>query len=257
MRSATLLLSACCCCAALRAPPTLVGRREALLRFSAASTLFGAASPGVVLPVWAEDDIPDYNARFRGMETPLITGDYYYIFGQVPPRSITAPKIDQPKWNTFGSCIDDSCTYVPIQQRYTAYTKYELRLSRGLTQFGSLKGAIASQDWENVLAKVSRGSGDGKSPAPAVDALLKAGLLASQLLVSPNNLREKKASSLALFYVNEASYAIDLIAAAAKRKDVAAAKSAWEFGRDSWNSYLNVVNPSIVPKVGEPFPLVV
>ena len=89
-----------------------------------------------------------------------------------------------------------------------------------------------------------------------MDALLKAGLLASQLLVSPNNLREKKASSLALFYVNEASYAIDLIAAAAKRKDVAAAKSAWEFGKDSWNSYLNVVNPSIVPKVGEPFALV-
>ena len=41
----------------------------------------------------------------------------------------------------------------------------------------------------------------GKPPAPAVDALLKAGLLASQLLVSPNNLREVRELSLAYLCV--------------------------------------------------------
>ena len=35
------------------------------------------------------------------------------------------------------------------------------------------------------------------------------------------------------------------------------ATGAWEFGKDSWNSYLAVVNPQIVPKVGEPFELIV
>ena len=79
---------------------------------------------------------------------------------------------------------------------------------------------------------------------------------ASQLLVSPNNLREKKQSALAIFYVNEAAFAIDELREAAARRDVDAAMVAWDFGKDSWNSYLAVVNPSIVPKVGEPFDLI-
>ena len=58
---------------------------------------------------------------------------------------------------------------------------------------------------------------------------------------------------MATFYVNEASYALDLLAVAADRQDLTAAQAAWDFGRDSWNSYLAVVNPSIVPKVGDPF----
>ena len=159
----------------------------------------------------AHAEVADYNLRARN-EPPLITGDYYYIFGQVPPRQISGPNIEQPKWNTFGSCIADSCTYVPIAQRYAAYSKYSQRLDRGLRSFRELKGMIAKQDWSAVGAAVSRGSISGKLDAPAVDALLKAGLLASQLLVSPNNLREKKAASLATFYVNEASYALDLLA---------------------------------------------
>ena len=79
--------------------------------------------------------------------------------------------------------------------------------------------------------------------------------LASRLtrLVSPNNLREKRQCSLALFYVNEVSFALDVIAAAASRHDAGEAEAAWEFGRDSWNSYLAVINPAIVPKVGDPF----
>lgn len=76
---------------------------------------------------------------------------------------------------------------------------------------------------------------------------------AAQLLVSPNNLREKKGVALATFYVNEVDFALERIAAAAAQADAAAAGLAWDFGRDSWNSYLAVVNKAIVPKVGEPF----
>ena len=220
---------------------------------STATTLLGIAGPGA-MHAHAEE-YPDWNRRTRS-GVGLITGDYYYTFGVVPPRKILAPNVDQPKWNTFGACIDNSCTYVPIAQRYAAYSKYEQRLARGLRTFSEMKGLIAKEDWPAVSAAVSRGSSDGRSPAPAVDALLKAGLLASQLLVSPNNLREKKESSLAIFYVNEASYALDLIAAASASRDAPAAMAAWEFGKDSWNSYLAVINPSIVPKVGEPFDVI-
>ena len=56
--------------------------------------------------------------------------------------------------------------------------------------------------------------------------------------------------------VNEADHSLNLVAAAVRARDAAAALAAWQFGRDSWNSYLAVINPQIVPKVGEPFELV-
>ena len=100
-------------------------RREALLGFAAAST-------GLVLPAWAGDDFPDYNARSRGTETPLIPGDYYYVLGQVPPRSIAAPKSDRSKWKLALAKCRPTTTNVPVQQRATAYTTYEPRVSQGL-----------------------------------------------------------------------------------------------------------------------------
>ena len=51
------------------------------------------------------------------------------------------------------------------------------------------------------------------------------------MLVSPNNLREKKESALATFYVNEASFALDRLAEAADRRDARLAMLAWDFGR--------------------------
>ena len=123
-------------------------------------------------------------------------------------------------------------------------------------RFQGLHTAIARGSWAEVREAVSRSGPDGRPPPPAVDSLLKAGLLASQLLVSPNNPREKRAASLATFYVNEVSFALDALAAAAAAQDEARATEAWDFGRDSWNSYIAVVNPSIVPKVGDPFDLI-
>ena len=156
------------------------------------------AASTAVLPAHAEGGPAgaDYNKRARGMmnEKALIPGDYYYIFGQVPPRRLSdvdiVANIEQPKWNVFGSCIEDSCVYVPIAQRYSAYTKYEPRLTRGLDAFRRLPALIQAGDWSQLQrATYHGGDPDGPlAPAPAVDALLKAGLLASLLLVSPNNL---------------------------------------------------------------------
>jgi hypothetical protein len=55
------------------------------------------------------------------------------------------------------------------------------------------------------------------------------------------------------FYVNEAHYAHTVLKDAILRRDVDLAWQAWQFGRDSWNSYFQAVSRSIVPKVGEPF----
>jgi hypothetical protein len=61
---------------------------------------------------------------------------------------------------------------------------------------------------------------------------------------------------VARFYVNEADFATKEISRAIQERNVNRALNAWEFGKDSWNSYLNIVNRNIVPKVGEPIPLI-
>ena len=215
-----------------------------------ATLLAAAAVTNYQVPSLAVDDP---NLRLRDTSSNLLSNDYYYIFGKVPPRKIGGSNINQPQWNTFVACVENSCTYVPIAQRYAAYSKYEPGITRGLRAFRRLLPAIERQDWDELRVGTLNGKQDS---APAVDALLKAGLLASQLLVSPNNLREKKEASLATFYVNEVNYALKMIREATAKRDVALARAGWDFGRDSWNSYLSVVNPSIVPKVGEPFELV-
>ena len=55
---------------------------------------------------------------------------------------------------------------------------------------------------------------------------------------------------------NEAHFATGELSKAIVAKDAMRALDAWEYGKDSWNSYLNVVNPSIVPKVGDQFMLI-
>jgi len=209
-----------------------------------------AADESVALDALLKDP---FNARPRSMMNyaPLIPGDYYFTFGTVPPRSISQAATKQPEWNAFGACVDNSCTYVPIAQRYAGYTKYEPRLSRGLRDYQSLGFSIKRQDWPMVAAAVVPIE-QGIMATPTVDALLKAGLLAPQMLVSPNNLRERRDVALATFYVNEVDFAIREIRKAASVRDAEAAMAAWQFGADSWNSYLSVINPRIVPKVGEP-----
>lgn len=91
------------------------------------------------------------------------------------------------------------------------------------------------------------------SPCPAEDALLKAILLATALLTSPNYSGPPRELLVARFYVNEVGFALREIRDALDAQDAVRARAAWEFGRDSWNSYFMVVNRAIVPKVGDKF----
>lgn len=93
-------------------------------------------------------------------------------------------------------------------------------------------------------------------PPPAVDALLKMALFASGILKTPNFSGVQRDLLVARFYVNEADFATKEISRAIQERNVNRALNAWEFGKDSWNSYLNIVNRNIVPKVGEPIPLI-
>lgn len=205
-------------------------------------------------PAAIATSFPDPNLRDRGMmnQKVLVPRDYYGVFGVVPPRVLVTVDAKQPQWNAWGSCVDNSCTYVPLKQRYDGYAKYAERIGYGMRSFVNLKKTVEQQNWEAAAAAVDTTS---LKPPPARDVLLKAALLNTQLLVSPNNLREVRELSLANFYVNEVDYALDLIGAAVARQDTAAAMFAWEFGRDSWNSWMTVVNRAIVEKVGDKFEL--
>lgn len=93
-------------------------------------------------------------------------------------------------------------------------------------------------------------------PPPAVDALLKTALFALGILKTPNFSGVQRDHLVARFYVNEADFATKEISRAIQERNVNRALNAWEFGKDSWNSYLNIVNRNIFPKVGEPIPLI-
>ena len=123
--------------------------------------------------------------------------------------------------------VPRSCTYVPLKQRYDGYAKYAERIGYGLRAFAGLRRSIERNEWEAAAAAVDEDAG----PTPARDILLKAAtapstlpthnrtmcidldlrvsesiaeqanpcllrkqaaLLNSQLLVSPNNLREAR-----------------------------------------------------------------
>ena len=148
-----------------------------------------------------------------------------------------------------GARVDTSCTYVPLK-RHDGYSKYSQRIERGFRGFRALKDTLKRGDWEAAAAQVEPAA-RGHAPSPTVDMLLKAALLASQLLVSPNNLKEIQEAALARFYVNEAAFALELISRAVAKQDREAALFAYDFGRDSWNSYIAVVNRAIPEKVGD------
>ena len=86
----------------MRVPTT-----DAITRRSLLTTLTVAFATGPA-KIAVADDIDRYHDRVRNPSQLLLQQDYYYIFGTVPPRQITAPKIDQPQWNAFGSCVDNA-----------------------------------------------------------------------------------------------------------------------------------------------------
>jgi hypothetical protein len=77
------------------------------------------------------------------------------------------------------------------------------------------------------------------------------------MLTSPNFPGPSRELLVARFYANEVRHANREILYAARSRDLNRAAQAWTFGRDSWNSYFQVVARQIVPKVGEPFQSIV
>ena len=196
----------------------------------------------------------------RGNKDALIREDYWYMMGKTPPRLMGEGmmKTDNPQWNTFGTCETsggtNSCTYVSIkQQRIPAYSKYAFLIRLGAKDFSRLGAALAVADWETAEKLLSPAS---SVPPPAIDALLKMILFASSMLTSPNYSGPNRELLVARFYVNECGFATKEVAAAVEARDLERARAAWDFGRDSWNSYLTIVNRQITPKVGDKFELI-
>lgn len=199
----------------------------------------------------------DFEERNRdGNKHALIRDDFWYFYGKRPPRVLKLDQLpsDDPTWNAWGACAKsestgNSCTYVPLQQRYEGYSKYSFSIQRGVEDFASLQKTSFQRQSSSLLSP----GGPGESPSNAVDALLKGVLLASSLLVTPNFTGPQREVLLARFYLNEAAYATQELRLAMESQDFVRAQAAWEYGRDSWNSYFVIINPKISPKVGEKF----
>ena len=71
------------------------------------------------------------------------------------------------------------------------------------------------------------------------------------MLTSPNFSGPNRELLVSRYYINECAYATKELARAIDDRDTATALGLWEFGKDSWNSYLSIVNRSISPKVGD------
>jgi hypothetical protein len=81
-------------------------------------------------------------------------------------------------------------------------------------------------------------------------------LFATSMLTSPNSSGPSIEYLVARFYVNELAFATRELSKAVANHDIERATAAWQFGKDSMNSYLTIINRAIVPKVGDKFNLI-
>jgi len=226
---------------------SLITRRRALASVVASSTL------GWLQSAAASDDMIQYELRDRNMnKEAVIREDYWNMMGKTPPRLLSAPlRGDDPQWNAFGTCASsvdggNSCTYVSLKQRIPTYSKYGFNIAYGGKDYAKLGQLLKKQSWSEAAELMDKTS-------PIVDAELKMVLFATAMLTSPNFPGPSRELLVARFYVNEAHFAHQELAQAIQQQDDVRAQSAWEFGKDSWNSYFQVVNRAIVPKVGDKF----
>ncbi|KAL7555476.1 hypothetical protein ACA910_009876 [Epithemia clementina (nom. ined.)] len=265
----------------LELPTVAQTRRQAV--GSWVSTIVGVASLAEEpLEAFSDDgpssssssSIINFEGRNRnGNKDAVIREDYWYMFGKTPPRVLTTQlRGDDPQWNAFGSCTQsdggNSCTYVSLNQRIPAYSKYGASIAYGAREFGKLgqvllqlKGKQQQQQatstdamtlWDAAASYVDLPQERQLPPGP-VDAELKLVLFATAMTTSPNFPQPGKELLVARFYANEVRYANRQILAAIQERNLPRSIEAWEFGRDSWNSYFQVVNRSISPKVGDKF----
>ncbi len=244
-----------------------ISRRQAFSLCGRA--LFGVITTLTCIPDIASADsfTGDYENRDRrSNKDAIIREDYYYMMGKAPPRLLNGPiRMDDPQWNAFGSCetteggsSSNSCTYVSLKQRIPAYSKYGFSIALGAKEYTLLGKSLQEaaryndeQSWQTAASYVVQ-QPQGPPPPP-VDALLKMVLFASAMLTSPTFNGLSRELLVARFYANEASFATKEMAAAIESRDAGRAMAAWEFGRDSWNSYFQMVNGKISNKVGDKF----
>lgn len=220
----------------------------------------------------AEDTIQTerYELRDRNAnKNALVREDYYYMMGKNPPRLLRgALQMDDPQFNAFGSCQTkangssaNSCTYVSLKQRIPTYSKYAFNIGLGAKEFKILgselkkcQGSNDPRDWATAASYVT--TLPQSPPPPPVDTLLKMALFASGMLTAPTYSGPSRELLVARFYVNEASFATQEIASAIDARDADRGLRAWDFGKDAWNSYFQVVNDKITAKVGDKFNLI-
>lgn len=240
-------------------------------RRTAMKTLFGTAAACFLpyySPVMAEDDSPyQYQTRDRNKnKEALIREDYWYYSGKRPPRRLNIDDFpaNDPTWNAWGECTKsestgNSCVYVSLRQRVPAYGKYAFSIQLGADEYAKLGKILrsSSPNWNEAAALVDAGGVDQRMPAPAVDAELKMALFATQMLTSPNFSGVARELLVSRYYVNEYAFSLKEMAKAIDERDAATALGLWEFGKDSWNSYISIINRAISPKVGDKFDAIV
>lgn len=158
---------------------------------------------------------------------------------------------------TKSEATGNSCVYVSLKQRIPAYGKFAFSIDLGASDYVKLGKILRSSNpnWNEAASLVDAG-GDGRVPAPIVDALLKMALFATQMLTSPNYSGPPRELLVCRYYVNECAFAAREMARAIDERDAARALGLWEFGKDNFNSYLSIINRSISPKVGDKFEMI-
>jgi len=222
---------------------------------------------GVSLVTSTTSSLFPYENRDRqSNKDALIKEDYWFMTGRTPPRVFqpndTTSNSD-PKLNTPG-------TYVSLDQRRPAYSKYAVSIGLGINSYRELGGVldVLSEEssmeskkvsvalWDKASSYIQPAS-SGSLPSPIVDSLLKMLLFATSMLTSPNNSGPSIEYLVARFYVNELGFATKELSRAVANQDIERATAAWQFGKDSMNSYLTIINRAIVPKVGDKFNLII
>ena len=134
-----------CGTSALRMPGAATRRQ---MGFAGAGACLGV--PSVTLAAGLE-------SRDRGLnEKTLLQSDFYFTTGRCPPRVLDVGQLpsDDPKWNAWGECAktgsSNACTYVPLKQRYEAYSKYASTILAGSQDFFDVGAALKKSDFAAV-----------------------------------------------------------------------------------------------------------
>jgi hypothetical protein len=160
----------------------------------------------------------------------LFPQDYYFKFG------VAAPWIDESNREEFPLKMP----FTPSQQRYEGMKKYGERVTSALKVVYDLNKEIDSNNYASIP--------DANSPLFALRAL---GLFANTFCASENTGTTNELF-LVRWYVNEIFLAIGDIRTAPNQE---AALRSYNSAIKAANSYLNMLNRVITPKVGDKFEL--